>query len=398
MPPGGHELIFGTRGAPADKVHAAKAAADRRVPILSVYVVSTNQDNENGVEAMFKDIPCRMYRLKGSDFFSVEDGAYKGMGIDRLSNMRAAMKFYGNPLLVIDGGTAMTYTGLNAKGRIIGGGICPGISAVTRSMHDYTGGLPLISQEDIEKAASDASNNKDPLPIFANDTKTAMIATTLKAKKDICWGAVNAFKQLVLADKEEAAKEAAAIASLAADGAATEAEKVTDGSGDRLFTICCTGGDMNMISSLLTADHSSMVPSDLGPNALDGIEINKHRNLCHYGVGTVLSEKQKETAAVETDDDLVRAEILGQRVAKQFNLNGVKKIFRGTVAAAAAGKGLEDDWFYVRYDDGDAEHLSITGLYGKATKREAGVLEWGRGACWRFCFLRATYISSCCVL
>lgn len=358
MPPGGHELIFGTRGAPADKVNAAKASADRRVPILSVYIVSTNQANENGVEAMFSEIPCRMYRLKGSDFFSVEDGAYEGMGIDRLSNMKAAMKFYGTPLLVIDGGTALTYTGLNAKGQIIGGGICPGISAVARSMHDYTGGLPLITQEEIEKAASDASNAKKPLPIFSSNTKTAMISTTLKAKKDICWGAVNAFKQQVLVDKAEKAVDAEAPSS-------AEVEKPADGSSERLFTICCTGGDMNMISSLLTADHSNMVPSDLDPNALDGIEINKHRNLCHYGIGTILTEKAKEAQAVEDEDDVVRMEIIGQRIAKGFKLGGVRKVYRGSVAAAAAGKGLENDWFYVRYDDGDAEHLTITGLYGK---------------------------------
>ena len=372
LPPGGHELIFGSRGAKADKAHAARAAADRRVPVLSVYVVTTNEANESGVEAMFSDIPCRMFKMKGTDFFSVEDGAYEGMGIDRLSNMKAAKKFYGTPLLVIDGGTALTYTGLNEKGRIIGGGICPGIAAALRSLHDYTGALPLISQEEFEKTASDASNNKDPLPIFADSTKTAMITTTLKAKKDICWGAVNAFKNQVLADRAEASKEAADVAALVADGteaATAEGEKNGDDSNERLFTICCTGGDMNTISSLLTADHSSMVPSDLAPNALDGIEINKHRNLCHYGIGAVLSEKHKESQAVENEDDVIRAEIIGQRVAKKFKVGTTSKVYRGSVAAAAAGKGLEDDWFYVRYDDGDAEHLNLTGLYGKRRKK-----------------------------
>ena len=355
MPPGGHELIFGSRGAPADKSHAAKAAAERRIPTLSVYVVSTNRENEAGVETMFQDIPCRMYRLKGADFFSADDGAYEGMGIDRLSNMKAAIKFYGNPLLVIDGGTAMTYTGVNAKGQIMGGGIYPGLSATTRSLHDYTGALPLLSQEDVEKAALEATANQSPLPVFAKDTKSAMITTTLKGMSDICWGAVNAFKQQVLADKEVAATET--------DGDAAE-KPVAEGAG-RLFTICCTGGDMAMISSLLKPDHDHILSSDQAPNALDGIELNKHRNLCHYGVGTVLSEKQKAVITIQSEDDKVRAEIIGQRVAKKFKVRSEEKIFRGTVAAAAAGKGLEDDWFYVRYDDGDNEHLSITGLFGK---------------------------------
>ena len=121
------------------------------MPLLSVYVVSTNLDNEAGVEFLFRDIPCRMYRLKASDFFSDEQGAYEGMGVDRLANMKAASKFYEFPLMVIDGGTAMTYTAADASGKIVGGGIFPGFAAIYRALHDYTGELPLIAQEEMNK-------------------------------------------------------------------------------------------------------------------------------------------------------------------------------------------------------------------------------------------------------
>lgn len=360
LPPGGHELIFGTRGAPADKKNANKAAAERRVPTLTVYVVSSNRSNEAGVEAMFKDIPCRIYRMTQTDFYSPEGGTYEGMGIDRLSNMRAATKFYGSPLLVIDGGTALTYTGANAQGKLIGGGIYPGVAATIRSLHDYTGALPLLSQEDVEQAATRATANQAPLPVFAKDTKTAIITTTLKGLSSVCWNAVNVFKQQVIADKDHGgggdAEEMENV-----EGAPAPAKN--NDNDDLLFTICVTGGDMVMIDNLLKVDHNNILPSQNPSTAMDGIEISKHRNLCHYGVGTVLSEKSQVVQLKQSEDDLLRAEIVGQRVAKRFQIGKEEKIYRGAVAATAAGKDLEDDWFFVRYDDGDTEHLSITGLY-----------------------------------
>jgi pantothenate kinase type III len=356
LPNGGHELIFGSQSAPADKAQAAKTASTRRIPLVSVYIVSTNPDNEAGVEFLFRDIPCRMFRLKASDFFSEEQGAYEGMGIDRLANVKAASKFYNYPLMVMDGGTAMTYTAADAKGNIVGGGIYPGFAAMYRSMHDYTGALPLVSQEDINNTVNEAAANKKPLPVFATDTKTAMITTGLKAMSEVCWAAVDSFKEQVLKYKEENPVAAAN---------ASEADNGKDDNKDRLFTICLTGGDGDVIAKLLDHDHGHIVASVKGPEAREGIEVQKHKHLTHYGIGQVLDEKTSAGQALQSEIDRVREEIVGQRVAKEFVIRKETKTFRGSVAAVAAGKSIDEDWFYIRYDDGDTEHLTVASLYGK---------------------------------
>ena len=71
----------------------------------------------------------------------------------------------------------------------------------------------------------------------------------------------------------------------------------------------------------------------------------------------------KET---ETEDDKLRADIVGLRVAKKFRERGQDDIYRGSVAAITSGKTLDEDWYYIRYDDGDTEHINLTTLYGKS--------------------------------
>ncbi|CAB9525163.1 Type III pantothenate kinase [Seminavis robusta] len=388
LPGGGHELVFGSQTAASDKAQAAKASSARRVPLLSVYVVSTNPDNEAGCEFLFRDIPCRMYRLQSSDFFSKEQGAYEGMGIDRLANIKAASKFYPYPLMVIDGGTAMTYTGADAKGNIVGGGIYPGFAASFRALHDYTGALPFIAQEEMNKMIGEAIASTDPLPLFANDTKSAMITTGIKAMAEVCWGAVAEFRKMVLQDKENApkgtttnekSKDAMEVEGENGkdkddDNKQTTEEKESEKDSDNLlFTICLTGGDGDVIARLLETDHNGILSSYVPVDARKGVELAKHKHLSHYGIGQVIDEKTTAGQALKSDDDKIREEIVGQRVAKKFKIRSEDKIFRGSIAAVADADTLDKDWFYVRYDDGDTEHLTITGLYdGLVLYKEVG--------------------------
>lgn len=348
LPHGGHALIFGAADAPADRENAAKASARRRIPALGVYVVSTNPQNEAGIEFLFRDISCRMHRLKASDFFSEEDGAYPGMGLDRLANLKAAVSFYNRPVLVIDGGTALTYTGLDANGKVMGGGIAAGLASKFRSMHDYTGALPLVTHEDVLKALKGATDTKIPLDLFALDTKQAMMAAALTETARLIWSAVKEFK-----------------ARISGDNSVPNADEVD---GNPHLTICMTGGDGDILAQLLESDHSSIVPVEHGTtNRREGIVIQKHKHLAHYGIAVLLEEVTKAAQKDQTEDDGIRAEIVGQRVAKKFRIRSEDTTYRGSVAAVTRGDSLEDDWFYIRYDDGDTEHLSIEGLYGKYT-------------------------------
>ena len=201
------------------------------------------------------------------------------------------------------------------------------------------------------RLVEEASANKKPLPTYANDTKTAMVTTVMKGMSEVCWSAVKAFKEQVLKGKQDQASDAMVV-----DG--------ENGDKDKLFTICLTGGDGDVIGKLLEIDHDHILTSSVGPDAREGIDIQKHKHLTHYGIGQVLDEKSTVVQSELSEIDKVREEIVGQRVAKEFQIRKEYKTFRGSVAAVAPQGAIEDDWFYVRYDDGDTEHLNLEGLYG----------------------------------
>ena len=69
---------------------------------------------------------------------------YLTLGIDRALTVFGAGEVYGYPILVIDGGTALTITGVDDKHRFIGGAILPGLRLQMRSLSVNTASLPEI--------------------------------------------------------------------------------------------------------------------------------------------------------------------------------------------------------------------------------------------------------------
>ncbi len=69
---------------------------------------------------------------------------YLTMGIDRALAIYGAGKFYGYPCLVIDGGTALTFTGVNQEETLVGGAIMPGLRSQFKLLNQQTAQLPLI--------------------------------------------------------------------------------------------------------------------------------------------------------------------------------------------------------------------------------------------------------------
>jgi type III pantothenate kinase len=82
-------------------------------------------------EIQLKDIPL--------------EGMYSTLGIDRALTLWGGGCRWGFPCLVIDAGTALTLTGANARGCLIGGAILPGLSTQIRSLWQKTAALPEIS-------------------------------------------------------------------------------------------------------------------------------------------------------------------------------------------------------------------------------------------------------------
>jgi type III pantothenate kinase len=69
---------------------------------------------------------------------------YPTLGIDRALTLLGAGENYGYPALVIDGGTALTITGVNRDRALVGGAILPGLKLQFRSLVVGTAALPKV--------------------------------------------------------------------------------------------------------------------------------------------------------------------------------------------------------------------------------------------------------------
>ncbi|MFQ3614543.1 MAG: type III pantothenate kinase, partial [Cyanobacteriota bacterium] len=89
---------------------------------------------------------------------------YPSLGLDRALALWAGGIHYGWPCLVIDAGTALTLTGADGAGSLVGGAILPGLGLQAQSLQEHTARLPQVGWD------------PDPAlpPRWANDTPTAI--------------------------------------------------------------------------------------------------------------------------------------------------------------------------------------------------------------------------------
>ena len=74
------------------------------------------------------------------------------LGLDRWAAMLGANGLFGgSACLVVDAGTCITYDLLTSKNEYFGGSISPGIKMRFKSMHEYTGRLPMVDWNGEEK-------------------------------------------------------------------------------------------------------------------------------------------------------------------------------------------------------------------------------------------------------
>jgi type III pantothenate kinase len=69
---------------------------------------------------------------------------YPTLGIDRAVAIFGAGEIYGYPVLVIDGGTALTITGVDKDRHLVGGAILPGLKLQLSSLFTDTAALPEV--------------------------------------------------------------------------------------------------------------------------------------------------------------------------------------------------------------------------------------------------------------
>jgi len=71
-------------------------------------------------------------------------GLYPTLGIDRALALLGAAKVWGLPTLVLDAGTAFTFTGIDSNSQLVGGAILPGLKLQLQSLSQRTANLPAI--------------------------------------------------------------------------------------------------------------------------------------------------------------------------------------------------------------------------------------------------------------
>ena len=74
---------------------------------------------------------------------------YPSMGIDRALAAWGAIATYQQACLIIDGGTALTFTGVDERGQFIGGAILPGLRTQLTALNQKTAALPEIELPEI---------------------------------------------------------------------------------------------------------------------------------------------------------------------------------------------------------------------------------------------------------
>jgi type III pantothenate kinase len=97
------------------------------------------------------------------------DGLYATFGLDRALTLWGAIATYGSPVLVIDAGTALTFTGAAHPQRLVGGAILPGLRLQLQALGQSTAALPDLSAADVTALP----------PRWAQDTSNAIASGVL---------------------------------------------------------------------------------------------------------------------------------------------------------------------------------------------------------------------------
>lgn len=76
-------------------------------------------------------------------------GVYPTLGSDRALALYGAGETYGFPILVIDAGTALTFTGADGDRTLVGGAILPGLGLQLQSLAQKTANLPQVEAQNV---------------------------------------------------------------------------------------------------------------------------------------------------------------------------------------------------------------------------------------------------------
>ncbi len=148
-----HHTLIETWNTP----HLANVVKPERLPqlFLSSNLIKQKQSVAN-IPVYLASVVSRQTELWQSyrqlNLISLKDlklsNTYPTLGIDRALAAWGALTTYHQPCLVIDGGTALTFTGIDEPGQLIGGAILPGLRSQLTILKRKTAALPEIELPD----------------------------------------------------------------------------------------------------------------------------------------------------------------------------------------------------------------------------------------------------------
>ena len=157
---------------------------DVRAFIVSSVVPAKNQAIARAAgrsRVLFIDAKCRLG--VGVDYPQPQT-----IGADRLANAAAVAQLYGQPAIVVDFGTAVTFDVVSADGNYVGGVIAPGLEAMTSFLYQRTALLPKLIL-------------REPASAIGRTTRAAMMS-----------GAIYGYRGLVRLIRKHHGHDAAGIA------------------------------------------------------------------------------------------------------------------------------------------------------------------------------------------
>lgn len=119
-------------------------------------------------------------------------GLYPSLGIDRALALLGASKRLGFPVLVMDAGTALTFTAMDEQGQFFGGAIVAGLQTQLRSLAQNTAALPAINFPIAVLPYRWAMNTPDSI-------QSGIIYTLLASIRDYCEAWLEQFPQGAIA-------------------------------------------------------------------------------------------------------------------------------------------------------------------------------------------------------
>jgi type III pantothenate kinase len=135
-------------------------------PDISHTIISTVRNEQPSFAGLLQERGISVLHLDHLTPLPIRNsyGSKETLGYDRIAAaVEASAKFPGQDILIIDMGTAITIDFISSEKEFLGGNISPGLLMRFRSLHEFTGRLPLV-----EPAVQDA--------LLGNDTELAIRA------------------------------------------------------------------------------------------------------------------------------------------------------------------------------------------------------------------------------